>query len=182
MLQSFDFYNKNNSNLLLTSGVITWKRAHWLTTYATHMILDAESWLSSVAAYLRDEAMEAVDFYRPSDADAADGLADELDDWLNGDNNALSTLSYIAIRQALHPRLVTRDDYERHVGRLQALAQEPVVEEPKYLWTPDSRKPTLFVADSHAYLAAHTGPDTVGLVIEQAELNQRCGALIKSLP
>lgn len=182
MLECFDLNDKNNSNLLLTSGVITWKRAHWVTTYATHMILNAEGWLASVASYLRDEAMEAVDFYRPADADVADSLADEIETWLGGDDNALSTLPYVAIRQALHPRIVVSYRYEQHVTRLLALAQPSQAEQPKFVWTADSRQPVLWVAESHAYLAKHTGPDTLGIVVEQTELNSRAASLIKSLP
>jgi len=184
-LDSFDVYNKNNTNLLGTSGLVTWKIANWVTLpCATMIVLNAETWIGSISDYLHQQGQQALEQGRGNDAYAADALADELDEWLEGSSELPSSLSYISVRQMLCPRVVVASNsgYERHVARLLALAQEPKAEEPKFLWTADARSPRFYVVESHEYLARNCGPGSQGVVVGQTELNERIGALVKALP
>jgi hypothetical protein len=185
MIENDQSKNRGSGDVLEVTGLIAWTRALWLTSYSSLLVLDAQSWITSVSRNLSLLETEADEEGKAHEAFTYACMVADLEEWLEGGDGLSSALHPIAFRQMLRERTVRKADlgFERHIAKVMALARQPGYPvPPEFVWVVSGRQPTMYVTEKHRHLAEHSGPDCAGVIVDQQELNRICGEWVKKLP
>jgi len=178
-MKDFDPFDRSTDNLSAVSAVVVWKRAFPIRVYAPLLVLDATMWISNIAALLSQEARVSRNDGDEANATVLSNIASELVEWDVDERDTLSILPYVSIRQVFAPREIEQSDYKAHVERLRVLALPSAPGPCSVIWTADADIPTMYVVEEYSYLAANCAPDTVGKVIDAAEMQERAKQLLE---
>jgi len=130
----------NTCGLRSLTGVIVYRKAFWITSVDSLLVLDSQAWIGDMAERFRKREAEAVANKKDIEAFSLGSLAEELECWVNGDDSALSVMHPIFLRQFLSPRTVVAD-FGHYVEKLVALSLPSKAIEPEFVLVADGRKP-----------------------------------------
>lgn len=156
------------------TGVVRCGDQAWkLTVPSELLVLDAASWAKSQKNQYEEDALDAEQDGDFEGASSSREVAQELEMWLRNPEQVVKSVPLLSLRQTVKPFTI----YLRHLPEYIAYLvkrHRPAREQPhlSFLLDMQANGCVLYVISRLRAQARHTGPEVLGRVMEQTELQE----------